>query len=97
MRPRTAQSPTPADAWTQTRPFGTRDHPRPRAHAEHSPRPLRTRRRRAHPPANRDRLHRARPHDLTAKTERHLGTPRPDPNQRNSAVETAFTELARTI
>ena len=40
------------------------DHARSRAHAEHPPRPLRTRRRRAPTPADRDRVQRTRPHDL---------------------------------
>ena len=63
MRPRPTQSPAPPDARPQTRPHRPSDHARPRADAEHPPRPLRTRHRRA-------------------------------PHRR---VETAFTELARTI
>jgi len=41
-----------------------RDHPRSRAHAEHPPRPLRTRRRISTSPAGRGRVHRTRPNHL---------------------------------
>jgi len=89
MRPRSTRSPAPAAAWTQTRPCSTTDHSRSRAGAEHPPRPLRTRHRRAPPPAHRDCVRRTFGHHLNPKPAPRLSPTRPDPSQRNCAVREA--------
>jgi DDE domain len=64
MRPWPAQVPAPPDARARTGPHRAGGHPRSRTHAEHPPQPLRTRRRCARTPDDREGVQRSRPHDL---------------------------------